>query len=155
MEKPASECDGGTSAPKKTVYILGTRTPTVKKSSLRRVAADLSVLLCSIMSAGYIQLIASPALPSPGSPEKARRDSCTIMPNRGDTVWIQKEIHVVLLKEIANSAKGNRGDFHICVGGRERQPALKHAVVGKRSFRNPRCVSNHRRLVDGVFENRY
>ena len=86
MEKSASECDGGTSAHKKTVSMGGDSNPDGQKSSGRLVAAEPPALVKEGSGTVYIQLVASPALPSPGCPEKARRDSCTSMPNRGDIV---------------------------------------------------------------------
>ena len=106
MEKSASECDGGTSAPKKTVYMGRDSNPDGQKSSPRLVAAEPPALIKGILSTVYIQLVASPALPSPGCPEKARRDSCTSMPNRGHIVYIKKALYIVLLKVLANS-EGN------------------------------------------------
>ena len=45
MEKSASECDGGTSAPKKTVYMRRDSNPDGQKSSQRLVAAEPPVLI--------------------------------------------------------------------------------------------------------------
>ena len=81
MEKSASECDGGTSAPKKTISMGRDSNPDRQKMQPRLLAAAPSDLTQKALSTVYMLLIASPALASPGCPEKPRRDSSTSTAN--------------------------------------------------------------------------
>ena len=91
MEKSASECDGSTSAPKKTVYMGRDSNPAGQKDSRRLFAAAPSVLIVRISDTIYILFGTSPALASPGCPEKPRRDSSTSMPSTANIVRVKKE----------------------------------------------------------------
>ena len=116
MEKCASECDGGTSAPKKTIYMDRDSNPNRQKSRRRLLAAAPSVLSKIPLSTVHILFRASPALASPGSPEKPRRDSSTSMPDAANIAGVKKEFSMVLLKETAYS-EGNqsgRGFPYMC-----------------------------------------